>query len=108
MLVVFLGYLAVRSFLEEPDARARISALVAIVGFINLPIVYFSVRWWRTLHQPQSSPATVDPEIVVALRVMMVAFAVLACYLIARRYQLAGLDGDRERLELEVEVQGGR
>jgi heme exporter protein C len=108
MLVMFLGYLAVRAFLEEPDARARISALVASVGFLNLPIVYYSVRWWRTLHQPQSSPATVDPEIVVALRVMMVAFAVLASYFIARRYELARLEGDRERMELEVEVQGGR
>jgi len=108
MLVVFLGYLAVRAFLEEPDARARIAALVAIVGFLNLPIVYYSVRWWRTLHQPQSSPATVDPEIVVALRVMMVAFAVLASYLIARRYEVARLEGDRERMELDVEVQGGR
>ncbi len=108
MLVVFLGYLAVRAFLEEPDARARIAALVAIVGFLNLPIVYYSVRWWRTLHQPQSSPSTVDPEIVVALRVMMVAFAVLASYLIARRYEVARLEGDRERMELDVEVQGGR
>jgi heme exporter protein C len=107
MLVVFAGYLLVRAFLEDPDARARVAALVAIIGFLNLPIVYFSVRWWRTLHQPQSSPETVDPEIVVALRVMMIAFALLATFLIALRYALARHEGERERMELQPEGQGG-
>jgi heme exporter protein C len=107
MLAIFLGYLAVRGFLEDPDARARISALVATIGFLNLPIVYFSVRWWRTLHQPQSSPETVDSEIVVALRVMMVAFALLATYLISQRYALARIEGERERMELQPEAAGG-
>lgn len=107
MLVIFLGYLAIRAFLEDPEARARIAALVATIGFLNLPIVYYSVRWWRTLHQPQSSPETVDPQIVLALRVMMIAFALLAVYLMARRYALARLEGERERVELQPEAQGG-
>lgn len=104
MLVIFLGYLAVRSFLEDPEARARIAALVATIGFFTLPIVYKSVEWWRTLHQRPSSPETVDPEIVVALRVMFVAFALLAAYLISRRYILARLEGERERSELQAEA----
>ena len=103
MLVIFLGYLAVRQFLEDPEARARISALVATIGFFTLPIVYMSVRWWRTLHQPQSSPETVDPEMVVALRVMFLAFSLVAIYLISRRYALARLEGERERVELQAE-----
>jgi heme exporter protein C len=101
MLVIFVGYLLVRAFIEDPEARARVAALVAIVGFVNVPIVYFSVRWWRTLHQPQSSPETVDPNMVVALRVMMVTFALLACYLMSRRYDLARLEDEAERVELE-------
>jgi len=104
MLVIFLGYLAVRSFLEDPEARARIAALVATIGFFTLPIVYQSVKWWRTLHQPQSSPNTVDPDMVVALRVMFVAFALLAAYLISRRYALARVEGERERAELQAEA----
>lgn len=103
MFVVFLGYLAVRAFLDDPDARARISALVATIGFLNLPIVYFSVRWWRTLHQPQSTPETVDQPIAWALRVMGFTFALLAWYLISRRYLLARLEGERERMELQPE-----
>lgn len=106
MLVIFLGYLVVRAFIEDPDGRARTAALVAIVGFLNVPIVYFSVRWWRTLHQPQSSPETVAPEMVVALRTMMVAFALLAAYLMSRRYTLARLEGQAERAEGEAEGEG--
>lgn len=101
MLVIFVGYLLVRAFIEDPDARARTAALVAIVGFVNVPIVYFSVRWWRTLHQVQSSPNTVDPTMVAALRVMMITFALIACYLMSRRYELARLDEEAERLELQ-------
>ena len=104
MLMIFLGYLAIRSFLEDPEARARIAALVAIVGFFTLPIVYKSVEWWRTLHQRQSSPSTVDDEMVVVLRVMFVAFALLTAYLISRRYVVARLDGEREQMELQPEA----
>ena len=107
MLVIFLGYLAVRSFLEDPEARARIAALVATVGFFTLPVVYKSVEWWRTLHQRQSSPSTVDNEMVVVLRVMFVAFALLTAFLISRRYLVARLEGEREQLELQPEGQGG-
>ena len=103
MLVIFLGYLAVRSFLEDPEARARIAALVATVGFFTLPIVYKSVEWWRTLHQRKTSPSTVDNEMVVVLRVMFVAFALLAAFLISRRYLVARLEGEREQLELQPE-----
>ncbi len=104
MLVIFLGYLAVRSFLDDPEARARIAALVATVGFFTLPVVYYSVRWWRTLHQPQSSPSTVDDPMVVVLRVMFVAFALLTAYWISRRYLVARLESEREQVELQAEA----
>jgi len=107
MLVTFAGYLIVRAFIEDPDVRARVAAVVAVVGFLNVPLVYFSVRWWRTLHQPQSSPSTVDPRMVLALRVMMIAFALLFGYLLSRRYLLARLEGEAERAALEPEMLGG-
>lgn len=107
MLIIFVGYLLVRAFLEDLEARARVGALVAIMGFVTLPVVYFSVRWWRTLHQPQSSPSTVDPRMVVALRVMMIAFALTAAYLMSRRYELARLQTANERLEVEPGVRDG-
>jgi len=104
MFITFAGYLALRAYIEDPDARARVAAVVAIVAFINVPVVYMSVKWWRTLHQVQSSPMTVDPRMVVALRLMMLAFLLIAGWMMARRQEIAGLQGDAERRGWEVEV----
>ncbi len=62
LLVIFVGYLALREFAEEPERRMRWSAAVGVIGALNVPVVYMSVKWWRTLHQVQSSPTTVDPN----------------------------------------------
>jgi heme exporter protein C len=97
LLVIFAGYLALRAFAEDPDRRARWSAAVGILGALNVPIVYMSVKWWRTLHQTQSSPATVDPAYVVGLRANGIAFALLLIYLVRRRYQTAIAERDAER-----------
>jgi heme exporter protein C len=107
MLVTFAGYLVLRQFIEDPDTRSRTAALVAILGFLNVPIVYFSVRWWRTLHQPQSSPETVDASMVTPLRVMMIAFVLLATYLMTRRYLLAEAEAQSERLAMRMETANG-
>ncbi len=106
MAISFAGYLVLRDFMEDPEARARTSALVAIMGFVNVPIVYFSVRWWRTLHQPQSSPETVDAQMVLALRVMMVVFVLVFGYLLTRRYMIARIEGTAEREALQPEPAG--
>lgn len=107
MLVTFAGYLVLRSFIEDPDTRARAAALVAIIGFVNVPIVYFSVKWWRTLHQTPSSPQTVDASMVTPLRVMMVAFTLLAFYLMTRRFLLAQAEDRAERDMLQMGVANG-
>ena len=68
LFLIFVGYLALRSFVEDADRRAHWSAAVGLLGALNVPIVYMSVKWWRTLHQMQSNPSTVDPEYVIGLR----------------------------------------
>jgi heme exporter protein C len=85
MLVTYMGYLVLRRFVEDPDKRATWSSAVAILGAINLPIVWFSVRWWRSLHQVQSSPRTVDPAMVLPLRIS--AFGMLALLLVFLGYR---------------------
>jgi len=107
LFVIFVGYLALRAFVEDSQQRARWAAAVGILGFLNVPIVYMSVRWWRTLHQPSSSPATVDAPYVWGLRMNAVAFAILAGYLIWRRYQVARVERDLEELEEERALAGG-
>ena len=60
-----------------------------MLGAINVPIVYMSVRWWRTIHQIQSSPATVDPAYVVGLRLNAFAMLFVMIFFIRRRYEAA-------------------
>jgi heme exporter protein C len=97
LLVIFVGYLALRSFADDPDQRARWSAAVGILGALNVPIVYMSVKWWRTLHQVQSSPSTVDPAYTLGLRVNAIAFVLLLAYLVMRRYETALAERSTER-----------
>ncbi|MGH7482652.1 MAG: cytochrome c biogenesis protein CcsA [Longimicrobiales bacterium] len=89
LFVLFVGYLALRAFTDDAERRARWSAAVGILGFLNVIVVYKSVQWWRTLHQVQSSPSTVAPEYVTALRLNAVAFLLALAYFTARRYTIA-------------------
>lgn len=91
-LVILVGYLALRSFTEDPGRRARWSAAVAVLGALNTVIVYWSVQWWRTLHQPLSSPMTVDPQYATALRLNLLSFLVATVALIGWRYRAARLE----------------
>lgn len=92
MLVLYAGYLALRSFTEVAERRARWSAAVGIMAFLNVPIVYFSVRWWRTIHQVQSSPSTVDATYAWGLRLNAIAILLVLVYFMARRYHVARLE----------------
>lgn len=108
LFVIFAGYLALRAFTEDAERRARWSAAVGILGALNVPVVYMSVRWWRTLHQVQSSPATVDASYVIWLRANAIAFLILLTYFIGRRYHAAVLERERERrIEEEALFEGG-
>lgn len=100
LLVVFVGYLALRSFTEDFERRPRWSAVVGILGFLNVPVVYLSVRWWRTIHQVQSSPSTVDTEYAWGLRLNAIAFLLLMIYFVRERYRAARLE---HRLDMAIE-----
>jgi heme exporter protein C len=107
LFLVFVGYLSLRSFIEDADRRAQWSAAVGILGALNVPIVYMSVKWWRTLHQMQSSPSTVDPEYVLGLRSNGIAVLLVLIYFIMKRYRAAGMERLAEQLA-ERAALGGR
>ena len=99
-LVLFLilaGYLSVRALIDDREQRAQWSAAVGVLGAINVPIVYMSVRWWRTIHQIQSSPSTVDPAYVLGLRLNAFAFLFVMIWFIRRRYEAALMERAAER-----------
>lgn len=107
LFLIFASYLALRSFVDEDDRRARWSAAVGILGFLNVPIVYMSVRWWRTLHQVQSSPETVDSPYVLGLRMNAFAFLFLLIFFVGLRYHIAKVERAAEAKLEEAALTGG-
>ena len=89
MVVAFGVVLALRKQIDEPARRLTISSVATIVAFVNVPIVYMSVKWWRTLHQNFSSPETVDSAMVTPLRVAAFAMLFLSTAFVVRRWRLA-------------------
>ena len=88
LLLLFIGVLSLRSFAAGSERRASLTAVAAIVAYVDVPLVYFCVRWWRSLHQVQSSPATVDPAMVLPLRLNAFGLLFAALWFIVRRARL--------------------
>lgn len=96
MLVAYAGYMALRKFVEDPEKRAVWSAVVGIIAAVDVPIVWFSVKWWRSLHQVQSSPKTVDHDMVIALRVNAFAMLAFLILFLMNRYRIALAEREAE------------
>lgn len=81
LFLMYLGLIALNRALDDPSRAARVSAVLILVGFVNIPIIKFSVDWWNTLHQPASvvrlDGPTIDAEFLWPLLVMAVAFTLL-------------------------------
>jgi heme exporter protein C len=91
MLFAFVGILALRRFVEDPVKRATWSAVATIIAFVDVPIVYFSVRWWNSLHQLQSTPETVSAPFLIPLRTNAFGVLFLMAGLITLRTRIAAL-----------------
>ena len=96
LLLVYVGYLLLRAMVDEPEARARYAAVVGVVGAANIPIVHFSVYWWRALHQPAAmlapGRAPMPDWMKMVVLVNWVAFTLLFAYFLARRLEIARLE----------------
>lgn len=92
LFVMYVGYLLLRGTIEDRDRAARYCAVLGIVAALDMPLVHFSVYWWRTLHQPPSlmKPGgfSGSPAILWPLLVNLVAFTLLYVYLVAKRTRL--------------------
>ena len=101
LFVMYLGYLLLRGMIDDRERGARFAAVLGIVAAFNIPLVHFSVYWWRTLHQPPSlmkpGPAPMPGVIVAALLVNFATFTLLYVYFVTKRARLL-------RLEAEVEA----
>ena len=89
MGVALAGVLSLRSFLEQYDRRVAWTAVATIIAYVDVPIVYMSVKWWGGMHQMQSTPATVSSTYHFPLRVNAFAILMIATWLVIRRARLA-------------------
>ena len=89
MVFSFIGVLLLRRLTTNPERRTVLSAAGAIVAFVNVPIVYMSVKWWRTLHQDFSSTDTVSNTMVLPLRIAAFGMLFLMIGMILGRTKLA-------------------
>jgi len=107
LFFIYLGYLALRRAVIDPEQRARRSAIMGIVAFIQIPIVYESVNWWRSLHQT-SSRSSIDTPLRITLLLGVVAFTFVYAALLRRRLELARLEEelDIKRFESNQDVAG--
>ena len=93
LLFLYLGYIALVNAFDDPERGAKAGAILALVGWINVPIVKFSVDWWNTLHQPASisrfAKPALHPSIMTPLLVMAAAYMLLFATLLLIRVRAA-------------------
>ena len=89
LLFAFLGVMALRNFVSEPVKRATWSSVATVIGYIDVPIVYFSVKWWNSLHQQQSSASTISREFLIPLMVNFAGMLLVVAAVMVVRSRVA-------------------
>ena len=78
LLFLYIGYLALHSTIQDTRRADRAAGLLALVGVVNVPIIYFSVKWWNTLHQGASVSVSAAPRMasimLIGMLIMAIAF----------------------------------
>jgi heme exporter protein C len=105
LFIIYVAYLVLRNLIDEESQRARFSAVLAILGFADVPIIHMSVVWWRTLHQSatvlQPAKAKASPDIVGTLLYMTVVFMILFAYMVIARRRMLEIEREAARLQIE-------
>ncbi len=102
---IYIAYIMLRSYMGCTLASARAGAVLAIIGLVDIPIIYESVNWWRTLH-PQAEvgvQGALPPEVIFTLMVSLVTFTLLYGFLMVQIYQLEKMQTLTSRLRASLE-----
>ena len=109
LFFLYLGHIALSHGFDDPTRGAKAAAILALVGFVNVPIIKFSVDWWSTLHQPASvlrlGGPTIDAAMLRPLLLMGLAFTLLFVSLLLVRIK-AALLAARLRAAQRLQAQG--
>jgi heme exporter protein C len=107
--LLYVSYLLLRTLVDEPDRRALLSSLFGIFAFLDVPLVFGAIRWWRTQHpQPVimgGQGSGLDPRMKAVFFFSALAMHVLMLFLVAERYALEQMQTETEFLTREVEAQ---
>jgi heme exporter protein C len=91
LLFLFLGYMALRAAMDDRDKADRVSAILAVVGVVNVPIIHYSVEWWNTLHQGPTVSRLDGPamtvDMLIPFLVMAAGFTLCFYWLLLKRLQ---------------------
>jgi heme exporter protein C len=109
-LLIYVAYLMLRAASESPERKARFSAVYGVVAFVTVPLSWFAIRWWRTIHPDiltGGEGMAITPRMVHALLVSVVTFTLLYVTLLRQRVRLERAADALARLRARVES-GGR
>ena len=101
MFLTFVGIIMLRALVDDTQRRATWSSVATIIAYVNVPITYMAVRWMRSIHQLQSSPADVDGPLKLIWRITALALFAVAIWLIVRRYRI---ERDRYAADTPLEL----
>lgn len=102
---IYVGYLMLRAYAPRGSRGARYAAVLGVIGFVDVPIIYLSTRLWRDVHPvqmvgPGAEAGALDPSMETTLLIAIVTFIVLFSYLVVERYRLRRAEEDMERMQL--------
>ena len=104
--LIYIAYLMLRNFVSDPERGARFAAVFGIIGFVDVPIVYMSIRWWRTLHPSAviggGAGSGLAPAMLQTLLVSVAAFTILFMTLLAFQYKAVLLTSEIEHLKTRI------
>ena len=105
LILLYIAYLLIRNYIEDPERKAMVSAVFGIVAFVDVPLVWFSIRWWRDIHpSPMLETGGLSPSMRPAFLVCSLAFQVLLIYLLRRRFYLQAMREDLEWIERQADT----
>lgn len=82
LLFLYIGFMSLQAAIDDPRRADKAGAMIALVGVVNIPIIYFSVKWWNTLHQGASVSITQSPKMATTMLTGMLIMS-LACWMYA-------------------------
>ena len=101
---IYVGYIMLRQFMDESDRRAKFSAAVGIIGFIDVPVVFLSIQWWNNTIHPnvvQKGGGGLHPDMLTAMLVCLLVFTIIYISLLIRRLRLINLERRIKLLETD-------